>query len=78
MLWEWLKGKVLESEPVAWFAVLILVGVAVQKIWLGEAITQDWIEWALGILGLATGASVVRSQVTSKSTLNKGNIEDHG
>lgn len=75
---EWLKGKVLESEPVAWFAFLVLAVLVVQKVWLGEVITQDWVEWALGVLGLATGAGVVRNSVTSKRTLNKRNLADHG
>ena len=77
-MYEWLKGKVLESEPVVWFTMLILVGVAVQKLWLGEAITNEWVEWALGVLGLATGAGVVRSKVTSAKTLAAREMEDHG
>ena len=77
-MWEHLKGLVLESEPVAWFAALVLLGIAVQKLWLGEAIDQEWVEWALGILGLATGAGVVRNSVTSQATLNKQRLEDHG
>lgn len=78
-LLELLKGKILDSEPVAWLAVAILVAIVVQKVWLGEVITQDWVEWALGIFGLATGAGVVRQSVYSKKTVEgEPYVEDHG
>lgn len=71
--------KLWRAEPVVILAVLFIVVMLVQKIWLGEVITQDWIEWVLGLFGLATGAGVLRQSVYSKKTIEGEplEMEDH-
>lgn len=56
--------KLWNSEPVVLVFVLLVVAMLVQKVWLGEAIDTDWVEWVLGLFGLATGATLVRSKVS--------------
>ena len=61
--------KLWRSEPVVGIAVLLVVVMLVQKLWLGEVITQDWVEWVLGLGTLATGATFLRNGVYSKKTI---------
>lgn len=72
--------KLLRSEPVVVVALLLLVVMLVQKLWLGEVITQEWVEWVLGLFGLATGASFLRRKVYSQNTVEGEpmRMEDHG
>lgn len=72
--------KLIRSEPVVLVAFLLLVVMLVQKVWLGEVITQDWVEWVLGLFGLATGASFLRKNVYSQKTVEGEplRMEDHG
>lgn len=61
--------KLWYKEPVV-IAVVVLVAVMiVQKVWLGEIITQEWVEWVLGLFGLATGAAALRGTVYSPNTV---------
>lgn len=72
--------KLLRSEPVVLVALLLLVVMLVQKLWLGEVITQEWVEWVLGLFGLATGARFLRNRVYSQNTVEGEplRMEDHG
>lgn len=72
-------NKLWRAEPVVILAIILLVVMLVQKLWLGEAITQEWVEWGLGLFGLATGASILRNSVYSKRTVEGESLymEDH-
>lgn len=63
--------KLWEGEPVVIVAMLLFVVMLVQKIWLGEVITQEWVEWVLGIAGLATGAGILRNKVFAPDTVRE-------
>lgn len=67
-----------DSEPVVGIALVLLLVMLVQKVWLGEVITEEWVEWVLGLFGLATGASVLRNQVYSPKTAEGRRMKDHG
>jgi hypothetical protein len=56
--------KLWNSEPVVLVGILLVIVMVVQKLWLGEVITQDWVTWVLGLFTTATGVIVARSQVT--------------
>lgn len=56
--------KLINGEPVVLVALLLVLVMLVQMLWLGEVITKEWVEWVLGLVGVATGASVLRSKVT--------------
>lgn len=75
-----LLQKVLRSEPVVLIAGVLVLVMVVQKLWLGEVITQDWVEWVLGLFGVTAGAHVVRKNVYSKKTVEGEHMrmEDHG
>lgn len=72
-------SRIWRSEPVVLISLVLLLVMLVQKLWLGEAITEGWIEWALGLFGLATGAGVLRNAVYSKKTVEGEPLEasDH-
>lgn len=61
--------KFWRSEPVVGIALVLGLVMLVQKLWLGEVITENWVEWVLGLFGLATGAGVLRNSVYSKKTV---------
>lgn len=72
-------NKLWRAEPVVIITVVLLVVMLVQKIWLGEVIDKEWVEWVLGLFGLATGAKVLRGSVYSKRTVEGETLEmeDH-
>lgn len=72
-------SKLWRAEPVVIVALVLLVVMLVQKVWLGEVITQEWVEWVLGLFGLATGAGVLRNTVYSPKTIEgPERLIDHG